>query len=316
MNEKRICCIVGLAPSTRLGFLHEPLGTEIWTLNNAYKCFTPEELTKFTRWFQIHPKEEWEANNAKELEAYRAFLNGLSVPLYMDDVHPEYPNSVRYPLEEIIQGLGYDYFTSSIAYLIALAIFEGFEELHIFGVEMVFGTEYVHERPCVEFWLGVAHARGIELLMPEESTLLRGPLYGRQVSIPSSLVKNTMDEWAKRRENRRLKWSETIGMVGALKKLAVDRPEDELIATMLAEAVHEEAVSMAEYNAFSGGVQALEDVLIDALRPEIEHSKNMRSIQGDHLRPDYYDPLMFRKMVDSVNGPGDLVGNRSIVGTP
>ena len=316
MNAKRTCCIVGLAPSTRLGFLHEPPGTEVWTLNNAFKCFTPEELTKFTRWFQIHPKEEWEANNAKELADYRAFLNGLSVPVYMDAVHSEYRNSVRYPLEEVIKDLGYDYFTSSIAYLIALAIFERFEDLHLFGIEMVFGTEYVHERPCVEFWLGVAHARGIELRMPEGTTLLRGPLYGRQVSIPSSIVKNNMDEWAKRRENRRLKWSESIGMVGALKKLAVARPEDEEIATMLADAQHEEAVTSAEYNAFSGGVQALEDVLIDALRPEIDGSKNMRSIQGDHLRPDYYDPLMFRRMVDSVNGPGDLVESRTVIGSP
>ena len=307
MNEKRTCCIVGLAPSTRLGFLHEPPRTEIWTVNNAFKCFTQEELAKFTRWFQIHPKEEWEKNNAKELDDYRAFLNGLSIPVYMDAVHPEYPQSVRYPLEELIEDLGYDYFTSSIAYLIALAIFERFEELHIFGVEMVYGTEYVHERPCVEFWLGVAHARGININTPEGSTLLRGPLYGRQVSIPSSLVKNAMDEWAKRRENRRLKWSESIGMVGALKKLVEARPEDELIATMLAEAEHETAVSSAEYNAFSGGVQALEDVLIDALRPEIEGSKNMRNIKGDELRPDYYDPVMFRRIVDSVNHPADLV---------
>ena len=316
MNAKRVCCIVGLAPSTRSGFLHEPPGTEIWTVNNAYKCFTPEELARFTAWFQIHPKEEWEANNAKELDSYRAFLNGLSIPVYMDDRHPEYPNSVKYPLEEVIKDLGYDYFTSSIAYLIALAIHQRFEEIHIFGVEMIFGAEYVHERPCVEFWLGVAHARRIELIMPEGSTLLRGPLYGRQVSIPSSLVKNAMDEWAKRRENRRLKWSESIGMVNALQKLIADRPEDELIAKMLSDAKHEEAVSSAEYNAFSGGVQALEDVLIDALRPETEGSKNMRSIQGDQLRPDYYDPLMFRRMVDAVNGPGDLVEARGVLGTP
>ena len=309
-NPKRTCCIVGLAPSTRLGFLHEPPGTEIWTLNNAFKCFTQEELTKFTRWFQIHPKEEWERNNAKELDDYRAFLNGLRIPVYMDDVHPEYTNSVKYPLEAIIQDLGYDYFTSSIAYLITLAIHEKFEELHVYGVEMIFGTEYVHERPCVEFWLGVAHARGIGVVMPEGSTLLRGPLYGRQVSIPSSLVKNAMDEWAQRRENRRARWNEVIGMVGALEKLATTRPQDEEIAAMLAEAKHEEAVSSAEYNAFSGGVQALEDVLIDALRPEIEGRKNMRSIQGDKLRPDYHDPLMFRNLVDSVNHPGALAGAR------
>ena len=313
MNAKRTCCIVGLAPSPRLGFLHEPLGTEIWTLNNAFKCFTQDELSKFTRWFQIHPKEEWEATNAKGLEDYRNFLNSFNGPVYMDAVHPDYPKSVRYPLEEIIQDLGYDYFTSSIAYLIALAIFERFDEMILVGIEMVFGTEYVHERPCVEFWLGVAHARGIELRMPEGSTLLRGPLYGRQVSIPSSIVKNAMDEWAQRRENRRLKWSESIGMVGALGKLAVDRPEDEVIAKMLAEAVHEEAVAMAEYNAFSGGVQALEDVLIDALRPETEQRKNMRNIKGDALRPDYYDPLLFRRMVDSVNHPADLMEARTMV---
>ena len=314
--EKKVCCIVGLAPSTRLGFLHEPPGTEIWTVNNAYKCFTQEELAKFTAWFQVHPKEEWEANNLKELESYRSFLNGLSIPVYMDDVHSDYPKSVRYPLEDVVKSIGYDYFTSSIAYMIALAIHQRFDELHVYGVEMIFGTEYVHERPCVEFLLGVAHANGIVITMPEASTLLRGPMYGRQVNVPSSMIKNTMDVWAKRRENRRAKWNETVGMISALTKLHEARPEDELVAKMLADADKECLVNRAEYNAFSGGVQALEDVLIDALRPETEHSKNMRRLSGPEMEPDYFDPLMFRSMVDSVNSPAAVAGADMPLGAP
>ena len=308
--EKRVCCIVGLAPNTRMAFLHEAPGTEIWTVNNAFKCFTSEQLAKFTGWFQIHPKEEWEANNLAELQEYRDFLNGLTIPVWMDDVHPDYRNSRRYPLEEVIEDIGYDYFTSSIAYMVALAIHQRFNEIRMYGVEMIYGTEYVHERPCVEFHLGIAHARGIELTFPEASTLLRGPLYGRQVNVPSSLIKNTMAGWARKREDSKAKWNESIGMFDALSRLAADRPEDEPIKKMLAEADHAVAVNRASYNAFSGGCQALEDVLIDALRPETDQGRNMRRLKGEHMEPDYFDPLMFRNMVDSVNHPAAALGSR------
>jgi hypothetical protein len=71
-------------------------------------------------------------------------------------------------------------------------------------------------------------------------------------------------------------------------------------------------VNKAEYNAFCGGVQALEDVLIDALRPEADSGKNLRSLRGNEVEPDFRDPAMFRSLVDSVNHPAALVQTRAM----
>ena len=40
---------------------------------------------------------------------------------------------------------------------------------------MVIGTEYDHQKACVEYLLGYARAKGIEVVIPKESALLKQP---------------------------------------------------------------------------------------------------------------------------------------------
>lgn len=303
----RVCCIVGLAPSTRLGYMAEPPGVDIWTVNNAFRCFTPEQIALFTGWFQIHPREEWERNNADELKAYQDFLKGLKIPVYMDASHEDYPTSVKYPLEELIQDLGADYFTSSIAYMIALAIYQKYDELHLYGIEMVYGTEYINERPCVEFWLGVAHARGMKLIMPEASTLLRGPLYGRQVSISSTTLKNALEIFTRSREERRALYNTRVGIVDALTSIGTMEGfvGNDLIKKQLEQALKDREVAKSEFNAFAGASWAMEEVLIDAIRPEREDHRTWQ-IKGQDLEPENFTPSLFRDLVDSVHGSAPM----------
>lgn len=99
-------------------------------------------------------------------------------PIYMQRVDPRVPASVAYPLDEVRQSfLGdafmlawpdaskpADYFTSSFAFAIALAIQSGrFAELHLYGVEMASGSEYEYQLQGVMFWLGVARGAGLRL---------------------------------------------------------------------------------------------------------------------------------------------------------
>lgn len=69
--------------------------------------------------------------------------------------------------------------TSSIAYMQALAIAEGFEEIAIVGVDMAADSEYAAQKPCCEYLIGLAKGRGIKNWLPETCGLLDGPLYGR-----------------------------------------------------------------------------------------------------------------------------------------
>lgn len=68
-----------------------------------------------------------------------------------------------YPINEVIAQLGSKYFTSSIAYMIAYALYSGAKEINIFGVDMEHETEYAYQRPCLAYWLGYAKAMNVNI---------------------------------------------------------------------------------------------------------------------------------------------------------
>jgi len=100
----------------------------------------------------------------------------------------------RYPLEAIIDefmpviaGLDKErfpergilpYFVSSIDYMSALAIYEGFERIEYYGVELREKTEWAMQKSGATFWAGIAMGRGIEIVIPKNSVLISAPLYG------------------------------------------------------------------------------------------------------------------------------------------
>lgn len=100
-------------------------------------------------------------------------VNLTKTPMYSTQVWTDIPTSIRYPKEQVIDFFGIDYFADSCAWMIALAIMQGFNTITMYGFNYAWGSNYVHEKPCVEFWLGVALARGITLnIQGEVSDLL------------------------------------------------------------------------------------------------------------------------------------------------
>jgi hypothetical protein len=83
------------------------------------------------------------------------------------------PNSVRYPIEEAIRFAGRDYFTSSVAFMLALAGMEGFTEVHLYGINLAIGDEYFYEKPCAEWWIGRLEGMGTKVYVPSASSLLK-----------------------------------------------------------------------------------------------------------------------------------------------
>lgn len=164
---------------------------EIWGLNDLYK-----HIPRYDRWFQLHTANEVEKrhiespDNRDSWAAHFEKLKDLNCPVYLQQEHTGIPNSVRYPLEEIFKHFGEcfvrpchaKYFTNTISYMIALAIYEEYDEIHVYGVDMAttfLDNEYAHQRPSCEFWLGVAAGRGIRLYIPDNADLLKTRfLYG------------------------------------------------------------------------------------------------------------------------------------------
>ena len=57
--------------------------------------------------------------------------------------------------------------------MVGVAFSEGFKEIGLFGFDLILGTEYSVQKACLEFWLGMAHARGINVRIPAESARLK-----------------------------------------------------------------------------------------------------------------------------------------------
>lgn len=120
------------------------------------------------------------------IAAMLAWIKTSAVPVVTSRSHPNYPALVEFPLEEVLNELGHDYFNSTAAYAVAYAVYKGVDELSVFGMDFSYANVHDAEkgRACVEFWLGQAHARGIKINMPKNTTLMDscagrvGRLYG------------------------------------------------------------------------------------------------------------------------------------------
>lgn len=115
-----------------------------------------------------------EARPDSNIAAMTRWIKNSKVPVVTSRTHPDYPTLVEYPLEEVLNHLGHDYFNNTAAYAVALAIHIGATKISCFGMD--YSMPNVHHaekgRACVEFWLGQAHARGIEIGLPTSSTLM------------------------------------------------------------------------------------------------------------------------------------------------
>ena len=108
-------------------------------------------------------------------------------PIYLQYWNPEIPSSVGYPIQEVSINAfsGFrrgeskvKYFTSTLAYMMGIALLEGFERIEIYGFELSDDIEYVKQKACAEFWIGLAMGRGVEVYTPTNSQILYSALYG------------------------------------------------------------------------------------------------------------------------------------------
>ena len=170
--------IVGLAPSTHDDAPYDDPNWEVWGLP-----WDEDRWPYFDRLFEIHPLELLKKPEARRRPGYLDRLRSLTAPLFMQSRYSEIPNAIPYPVERVISELGKDYFNSSIAYLMALAITEGADRIGIWGVDMAdlesspgdpsYISEFSYQRPNLEYLIGFARGRGIFVDIPDRSPLTK-----------------------------------------------------------------------------------------------------------------------------------------------
>lgn len=185
--RKNKVAIVGFAPSSMadVKLIWDDPTLEVWGLNQLYMAF-PMMQQKASRWFQIHHRHTYDVNFGRDHSHHKWLAEQKEFPIYMQNQEPDIPASVRYPKEELLKTFYRRYFTNSISWMLATAIYEtlkappgmGFKEIYMFGVDMAQDGEYAFERPSVEYFCGWIDAlesfgHGTKLLIPEKSDICK-----------------------------------------------------------------------------------------------------------------------------------------------
>jgi hypothetical protein len=172
--------LIGTAPSSRdLAPFNDPSWT-IWACSPGNAHGT---LPRVDTWFEIHSNLMW-----PECVSYGApyveWLKQQKFPIYMQDQRLV-PNATPLPIQELVNEFGKYFFTSSFAYMLAMAIKAGADEISLFGIDMASKDEYILQRPGGHYFMQEAAKRGIKVNVPFESDLAQHPpLYGYDSSTP------------------------------------------------------------------------------------------------------------------------------------
>jgi hypothetical protein len=173
----RKIAIIGTAPTSRGLAPYEDASYEIWACSPGNMGQVP----RVTRWFELH--DVGVSTNPEHRGwsiPYYKWLNEQTFPVTMLTKNDAIARADVYPIREMIAEFGRLWFSSSIAYMMALAIREKVDEIAIFGVDMAADQEhYTAQRAGCHRFMEIAGERGIAVKVPYESSLSRPPpLYG------------------------------------------------------------------------------------------------------------------------------------------
>ena len=193
--------IVGFAP-TWVQAPWDDTEAEFWGMNALHRLATDKP---FHRWFQLHDLDQHHAEDAD----HRVWLQNAKIPIYMWSHHIDkfgayIPAAVPYPKDEIVNRYG-TYLTNTVSWMMAYALYlhdigMGIEEVGVWGVDMAQDSEYEHQRPSVEYFLGLLVGRGIKVIVPPTSDLLKtSSLYGAEENLLRGKMEARKAELAQRK---------------------------------------------------------------------------------------------------------------------
>lgn len=171
--------ILGLGPSVRQYLeLTKRFGgrrafcDETWCINalgDVFKCDRVFHMDD-VRVQQIRADAKPDSNIARMLD----WLKTTDTPVVTSRPHPDFPALESFPLAEVLTKFPLGYFNSTAAYAVAYAIHVGATKITCFGMDFTYPDVHDAEkgRACVEFWLGMAAERGVEISVPKTSSLL------------------------------------------------------------------------------------------------------------------------------------------------
>ena len=133
----------------------------------------PEFWCRFDVCFEMHDLDK---HHAYKDGQHDKRLTEIGSGLYVQKPNVRVPEAREFPLKFVTLALGRDWYQSSIAYMLGLAILEEPDEIGLWGVSD--DVEYAYQRENLSWILGVAEGKGIQVTLPDDSPLLKYRNYG------------------------------------------------------------------------------------------------------------------------------------------
>lgn len=174
---------VGLLGSTE-SLRDAPWADRSWTLA-AHPCCRPQCKREPDWYFDMHRPECFTTEQKPWNDAYYTWLKRLATPIFMQKAWPEIPQAVAYPFDRIeaefsSSTIGQLFASNHCAYMIALAMTEGVEQIGLFGCQYATHTEHATQRESLIYWIGRFEQYGGRIVVPRSKNTLLMPreLYG------------------------------------------------------------------------------------------------------------------------------------------
>ena len=142
---------------------------EVWGCGHAVK----HRGNPMTRYYFMDDMREfnsgvWAQANLKEVGKIK--LN--TFPIVTSTPYPEFPTARGFDRATALDFFGFTYYTSTVCYMLADAIREGYEKIVIHRFhEHEWGRDYIQQKAAMDFWIGYAAGAGIEVEITPNSSL-------------------------------------------------------------------------------------------------------------------------------------------------
>lgn len=118
--------------------------------------------------FHIHDLEHPELyritgteDKKADFDPFLSYVKFTNHPVFSMKEYPAFPSIKAYPYEEVCDFFHTNFFSNSFCYMMAYALYEGYQDISLYGFNFALAKEYRDEFPGFHYWLGRAEERGI-----------------------------------------------------------------------------------------------------------------------------------------------------------
>lgn len=220
--------IVGAEEHTRSLAPWDDPEFDIWVFNewaNAPWCKRWDAL------LQIHsPSVYRNLNNRKDPKHWEWLQQKHGKPIYMQEVDSLVPDSVKLPrllpTRLLYEGKRQKYFRATVCYAIALALYQGYKQIDVYGVELASHAEYRSQRDCFIFWVGVAIGQGAKINLHCCKGLFDAPLYGFEEYMQEDQIQRYIEGLTQQLEEAKVKVFQLEGALMLAKQMIEDAKKE------------------------------------------------------------------------------------------